>query len=104
MFELEFKQPFALIRIGFEDFLYKVNVKVLGEMLSKFSKTFVLAITHPNRVIQISRKKCISIRTNFLEISVFKFGPHWTLKFVKVKLYFRANFGFVLVQFWCFGI
>ena len=33
--------------IGFEEFLYKGNVGVLGEMLSKFSKTpvFVLAIT-----------------------------------------------------------
>ena len=34
--------------IGFEKFLYKGNVGVLGEMLSKFSKThvFVLAIGH----------------------------------------------------------
>ena len=33
--------------IGFEEFLYKGNVRVLGEMLSKFSKThvFVLVIT-----------------------------------------------------------
>ena len=47
MFELEFKQPFSLISIGFEEFLYKGNVGVLGEMLSNFSKThvFVLAIT-----------------------------------------------------------
>ena len=36
MFELEFKQPFSLIRIGFEEFLCKGNVGVLGEMLSKF--------------------------------------------------------------------
>ena len=42
MFELEFKQLFALIRIGFEEFLYKGNVGVLGEMLSKFSKTMFL--------------------------------------------------------------
>ena len=43
--------------IGFKEFLYKGNVGVLREMLSKFSKTyvFVLAITHPNQVIQISR-------------------------------------------------
>ena len=36
--------------IDFEEFLYKENVGVLGEMLSKFSKTyiFVLVITHPN--------------------------------------------------------
>ena len=35
--------------IDFEEFLYKGNVGVLGEMLSKFSKThvFVLAITWP---------------------------------------------------------
>ena len=47
MFELEFKQPFSLIRIGFEEFLYKGNVRVLGEMLSKIFEThvFVLAIT-----------------------------------------------------------
>ena len=47
MFELEFKQTFALIRIGFEEFLYKGNVEVLGEMLSKFFRThiFVLVIT-----------------------------------------------------------
>ena len=34
--------------ISFEEFLYEGNVGVLGEMLSKFSKThvFVLAITH----------------------------------------------------------
>ena len=33
--------------IGFEEFLYKGNVEVLGETLSKFSKTlvFVLPIT-----------------------------------------------------------
>ena len=36
MFELEFKQPFSLIRIDFEEFLYKGNVGVVGEMLSKF--------------------------------------------------------------------
>ena len=35
MFELEFKHHFALIRIGFEEFLYKRNVGVLWEMLSK---------------------------------------------------------------------
>ena len=47
MFELEFKQPFSLIMIGFEEFLYKGNVGVIGGMLSKFSKThvFILAIT-----------------------------------------------------------
>ena len=41
---------FALIRICFEEFCYIGNVGVLGEMLSKFSKThvFVLAITHLN--------------------------------------------------------
>ena len=41
---------FQSVRIGFEEFLYKGNVGVLGEMLSKFSKThvFVLVITHPN--------------------------------------------------------
>ena len=40
--------------IGFEEFLYKGNVGVLGEMLSKFSKThvFVFAITRPS-LIQI---------------------------------------------------
>ena len=38
------------LQVGFEEFLYKQNVSVLGEMLSKISKTciFVLAITHPN--------------------------------------------------------
>ena len=36
MFELEFKQPFVLIRIDFGEFLYKGNVGVLEEMLSKF--------------------------------------------------------------------
>ena len=47
MFELEFKQPFTLIMIGFEEFMYIENVGVLEEMLSKFFKThiFVLAIT-----------------------------------------------------------
>ena len=47
MFELEFKQPFSLIRIGFEKFLYKGNVGVLWEMLPKIFQThvFVLAIT-----------------------------------------------------------
>ena len=30
------------VRIGFEELLYKGNVGVLGEMLSKFSKTHVL--------------------------------------------------------------
>ena len=36
--------------IGFEEFLYKGNVGILGEMLSKFSKThiLILAITPPN--------------------------------------------------------
>ena len=50
MFELEFKRPFFFfIMIGFEEFLYKGNIGVLGEMLSNFSKThvFVLAITLP---------------------------------------------------------
>ena len=50
MFELELKKPFSLIRIGFEEFLHKGSVVVLGEMLSKVSKTHVcvLAITYPN--------------------------------------------------------
>ena len=49
--------------IGFEDFffffLYKGNVRVLGKMLSKFSKThlFVLAITW----------------LSFIQIELFKF-------------------------------
>ena len=49
MFELEFKQAFSFISIGFEEFLYKRNVGVLEEILSNFSKThvFVLAITWP---------------------------------------------------------
>ena len=44
-----------VFRIYVEKFLYKGNVGFLGEMLSKFSKAyvFVLAITHPNLVIQI---------------------------------------------------
>ena len=39
-----------MVWINVEEFFYKGNVGVLGEMLSKFSKTyvFVLAITHPN--------------------------------------------------------
>ena len=39
-----------MVWICVEEFLYKRNVGILGEMLSKFSKThvFVLAITHPN--------------------------------------------------------
>ena len=39
--------------IGFEEFLYKRNVRVLGEMLSKISKTlFVfLAITWPSLIL-----------------------------------------------------
>ena len=47
---------YMVVWIGVEEFLYKGNVGFLGEMLSKFSKTnvFVLAITHPNQVIQIS--------------------------------------------------
>ena len=47
MFELEFKQPFSLIRIGFEEFLYKGNVGVLGGTMSKYFQThvFFLAIT-----------------------------------------------------------
>ena len=47
MFELEFKSLFGLIRIGFEEILYKGNVEVLGEMLSKFFQThvFVLVLT-----------------------------------------------------------
>ena len=42
--------------IDFEEFLYEGDVGVFGEMLSKMFKThvFVLAITHPNIVIQIS--------------------------------------------------
>ena len=54
MFEFEFKQPFALIMIGFEEFLYKENVEVLGEMLSNFFQnryfcfSHNLAIAHPN--------------------------------------------------------
>ena len=45
MFELDF----TLIMIGFEEFLYKGNVGVLGEILIKFSQThvFVLTITWP---------------------------------------------------------
>ena len=41
--------------IDFEEFLYKGNVRVFGEMLSKFFKThvFVLAITWP-LLIQLS--------------------------------------------------
>ena len=47
--------------IGFEEFLYKENVGVLGEMLSKnfqnscFCFGYKLVIVHPNLVIQISR-------------------------------------------------
>ena len=61
MFELEFKQPFSLIRIDYEEFLYKGNVRVLGEMLSKLFQThvFVLAITWPF-LIQIELFKFIS--------------------------------------------
>ena len=49
IFELELSSLFALVMIGFEDFLYKGNVRVLGEMLSKFFKThvFVFVITCP---------------------------------------------------------
>ena len=47
-----------VVWIGVEEFLYKVNVGFLGEMLSKFSKTFFFChnffITHLNSVIQIS--------------------------------------------------
>ena len=41
---------YMVLSIGVEEFLYKGNVRFLGEMLSKFSKThvFVLAITHLN--------------------------------------------------------
>ena len=47
MFEFEFKQPFCFDYDCFKKFLYKGNVRVLGEMLSKFFKThiFVLDIT-----------------------------------------------------------
>ena len=47
--------------IGFEEFLYKANVGVLGEMLSKFSKThvLVLAITW-SLLIQIELFKFLS--------------------------------------------
>ena len=54
MFELEFKQPFALTMIGFKEFLYKGNVRVLGEMLSKFFQNpcfcfgHNLVIAYPN--------------------------------------------------------
>ena len=43
-----------MVWISVEEFLYKVNVGFLGEMLSNFSKThvFVLAITWPS-LIQI---------------------------------------------------
>ena len=47
--------------IGFEEFLYKGNVGVLGETLSKFFQNpcFLfghnMAITHPNLVIRTSR-------------------------------------------------
>ena len=43
-----------VVWIGVEEFLYKGNVRFLGEMLSKFSKphAFVLAITCPS-LIQI---------------------------------------------------
>ena len=47
--------------IGFEEFLYKENVGVLGEILSNFFQNSCfcfghnLVITHPNLVIQISR-------------------------------------------------
>ena len=39
-----------MVWISVEEFLYKGNVGFLGEMLSKFSKTyvFVLAITWPS--------------------------------------------------------
>ena len=39
-----------MVWIGVEEFLYKGNVRFLGEMLSNFSKThdFILAITHQN--------------------------------------------------------
>ena len=45
---------YMVVWIGVEEFLYKVNVGFLGEMLSKFFKThvFVLAITWPS-LIQI---------------------------------------------------
>ena len=45
MFKLEFKSLFGLIRIGFEEFLYKGNVGVLGEILSKIFKTHVFVLT-----------------------------------------------------------
>ena len=39
-----------MVWIGVEEFLYKGNVGFLGELLSKFSKThvFALTITYPN--------------------------------------------------------
>ena len=44
---------YMVVWIGVDKFLYKGNVGFIGEMLSQFSKThvFVLAITHPNRVM-----------------------------------------------------
>ena len=44
MFELSSSSLFSLIRIGFDEFLYKGNVGVLGEMLSKFFKTHVFVL------------------------------------------------------------
>ena len=48
-----------VVWIGVEEFLYKENVRFLGEMMSKFSKAYVffffchnLAITHPNKFLR----------------------------------------------------
>ena len=38
LFKIKFQSAFGL-GLGFDKFLYKGNVGVLGEMLSKFSKT-----------------------------------------------------------------
>ena len=42
MFELEFKQHFALIRIGFEEFLYEEVLGFRGDVVKKFSKPMFL--------------------------------------------------------------
>ena len=50
-----------IVWIGVEEILYKGNVGVLGEILSKFTKThvIVLVITWPS-LIQIERLKLLS--------------------------------------------
>ena len=79
--------------------MYKENIGVLREMLSKFFQNPCFFLGHHSFKLSDSNflVNYTSIRTNLLEISIFKFEPHWTKKISQSEALFFGSLWYVLV-------